>query len=237
MKAICAVVLTCALSMIPGCMTVRVKPLPEAKGISPQDSFLVSRIKYDEHGRPLFSNVLGKRPAKAGEQFVLVHTQGGKPVMSYDVLIVPEPGVDMSKPLGVIYEWTGSGFRTGLAITGSFLNGNIHGSGKEAAVELAIVTAPIVIGGVSGFVIGLVASIPDAVSELSKVAVDAREKVVGYTLYEYDDWGRLRSMRLFPPVERSEALVRTEFFYNNGDIVPYKTEVTSRVEQKTRIIR
>jgi len=216
-------------------MTARVQTPNGTFTTTAQRTFLISRIDYDEHGRPLFKSALNKRPGKAGEQFVIVHAAGDRPLTSYDVLIVPESSVDMSRPLGVIYEWTGSGFRTGLAITGNF-GGTVHGSGKEAALGLVIITAPIVIGGVSGFIIGLVASLPEAASELSKVAVNAREQVAGYTIYEYDDQGRIRSMVLYPPREPADALVRTEFFYTGAESVPYKTEVVSMPEQKTRVI-
>ena len=89
----------------------------------------------------------------------------------------------------------------------------------------------------TGFVVGLVASVPAAVEELRNVVVNARETVIGYTVYEYDEKNRIKFMKLFPPVEHAETLVKTEFFYEGGSAAPYQAEVTSVIEKKVRLIR
>jgi hypothetical protein len=43
-------------------------------------------------------------------------------------------------------------------------------------------------------------------------------------------------MKLYPPVERSEALVRTEFFYEGDGDIPARTEVTSVAKKKVRVV-
>ena len=88
----------------------------------------------------------------------------------------------------------------------------------------------------TGFVVGIVSSIPETAIELRRVIVNAQEMVMGYTLYEYDEKGRIRSMKLYPPVEHAEELVNTEFHYAGESDVPSKTEVTSRVEHKKRMV-
>lgn len=93
------------------------------------------------------------------------------------------------------------------------------------------------VGGVTGFVVGILSSIPEAAGELRKVIVNARETVVGYTVYEYDEKGRIKFMKLYPPVEHAEELVKTEFMYSGDNDLPVKTEVTSLVEKKVRMIR
>jgi hypothetical protein len=157
---------------------------------------------------------------------------------SYDIAIVDQQKVDPGKPLAVIYEWTGKGFEGGLTIAGQmFPNGVSLNSRDDALAYLAIRTAPIVIGGVAGFVVGVVSSIPETATELRKVVVNTRETVIGYTVYEYDEKGRIRNMKLYPPLESAEELVKTEFFYTEGNEVPSRTEVTSMVEKKVRLIR
>ncbi|MGE5173815.1 MAG: hypothetical protein ACM3MD_08300 [Betaproteobacteria bacterium] len=67
--------------------------------------------------------------------------------------------------------------------------------------------------------------------------MNAREVVTGYTAYEYDEKGRIRFMKLYPPDEHAVELVKTEFFCTGNGDVPDKTEVTSLVEKKVRMIR
>ena len=232
---VCAVISVCVMLVLSGCMTERVKPLVEYPSVPNQTTFMVKKIEYDEHGRPLFREKLGTRPGGAGEQFTLVHAVNERPVRSYDIAIIEQQQADMRKPLAIVYEWTGRGFQAGLDISGH-LGVSFYGSGREAALYLAIMTAPIVIGGVTGFVVGIVSSIPETAIELRRVIVNAQEMVMGYTLYEYDEKGRIRSMKLYPPVEHAEELVNTKFHYAGESEVPSKTEVTSRVEHKIRMV-
>ena len=238
MKSLLAV--TCVLLLIPlGCMTERVQPVAEYPFVPKQTTFLVGKIEYDAHGRPLFSHVISKRPGRNGERFSIVHAVNNKPARSYDIAIVEEQKADLSKPFAVIYEWTGRGFESGLELTGNFrFYGNYSASSRdEALVGLAILTAPLVIGSVTGFVVGVVSSIPVTATELKHVVVNSREMVIGYTVYEYDEKGRIKYMKVYPPAEHAEELVRSEFFYSGGSSDPYKTEVNSVVEKKMRTIQ
>jgi len=225
----------CVLLVLSGCMTERIQPITEYPSVSKQTSFMVQKIEYDEYGRPLFRETLGRRPGGAGECFTLVQAVNERPVRSYDIAIIDQPQADMNKPLAIVYEWTGRGFQGGLDFSGHFA-GSFHGSGRDAVAYLAIMTAPIVIGGVTGFVVGIVSSIPETASELRRVIVNAREMVMGYILYEYDEKGRIRFMKMYPPEERAEELVKTEFHYTGDVDAPSKTEVTSRVEKKMRMV-
>jgi hypothetical protein len=231
-------VLSCSLLLImQGCMTGRVQPAAECASAPGRSILLVEKIEYDEHGRPLFNDVLKKRPSHAQDRFTIVQFSGGRPVVSYDIAIVGEEQIDLKKPLSVIYEWTGKGFEAGFQISGHMMGAEIHASGRDAAVYLTIMTAPIIIGGVTGFVIGIAESIPDTAAELRKVIVNKREKVTAYTNYEYDEEGRMRSMNLYPPGEHIEALVRTRFMYAGKCRDPYKTEIMSVPENKTRVLQ
>jgi hypothetical protein len=222
--------------LLSGCMTERVHPATEYPHVPKQSTFLVKQIEYDDHGRPLFPVLLRARPGNAGEVFTIVHSVDNRPVRSYDIVIVKERQADMSKPLAIVYEWTGKGFEAGLSITGNLFRGGISVSGNDALAILAIEAAPIVIGGVSGFVVGVVSSIPETASELRRVVVNARETVIGYTIYEYDEKGRIRFMKMQSPARQDEELVKTEFFYEGENRDPLRTEVTSIPEHKVRMI-
>jgi hypothetical protein len=143
----------------------------------------------------------------------------------------------MKKPLAVLYEWTGKGFEGGLAISEGIFPAGVHASGQEAVAFLAIKAAPVVIGGVTGIVFGLAASIPATAAELRHVVVNARETMIGYTVYEYDEKNRIKFMKLYPPIDRAPELVKTVFYYSDTGFDPIKTEVLSTVEQKTRMLR
>jgi hypothetical protein len=223
--------------LLSGCMTERVHPAREYPFVAMQSTFLVKQIEYDDHGRPLFPVVLRDRPGNAGDVFTIVHSVDNRPVGSYDIVIVKEQRADMSRPFAIVYEWTGRGFEAGLSITGNLFRVGVYASGREALAVVAIEAAPIVIGGVTGFVVGIVSSIPQTTAELRRVIVNARETVIGYTLYEYDEKGRIRSMKMHSPVGNNAELVRTEFFYEGENRDPLKTEVTSLVEKKIRLIQ
>lgn len=231
--------LLCSLIIVmSSCVTERAQPALEYPAVPNQTSFLIKKIDYDEHGRPLFNTTLHNRPKKTGEQFTIVHAVNGRPSRSYDIAIIQQQKADIGKPFAVIYEWTGKGFAGGLALSqGLYPNGVVVQSRDEALGYLTIKAAPLVIGGVTGFVIGVVASIPATAVELSHVIVNARESVIGYTVYEYDEKGRIRFMKLYPPDEHAPELVKTEFFYAGESVVPVKTEVTSVVEKTVREIR
>jgi len=225
------------VSLLPvGCMTERIQPSPEYRSVQNQSTFLVQKIDFDEHGRPLFRERISMRPGSAGQLFTIVHTINNRPSRSYDIAVVEQQKADMSKPLAVVYEWTGRGFEGGLVIADSIYFNNHSGDARELAALLAIKAAPVVIGGVAGFVVGLVSSVPETASELKRVIVNTRETVIGYTTYEYDERNRIRFMKLYPPAEHADWLVKTEFHYAGDGVVPEKAEVTSLIEQKVRTV-
>jgi hypothetical protein len=210
-------------------MTERVHPATEYPFVPKQSTFLVKQIVYDDHGRPLFPEVLRDRPGNAGDVFTIVHSVDNRPVRSYDIVIVKEQQADMSRPFAIVYEWTGKGFEAGLSISGNFFQGGVYAghipaSEREALAVVAIQAAPIVIGGVTGFVVGIVSSIPETATELRRVIVNARETMIGYTIYEYDEKGRIRFMKMQSPAQQDAELVKTEFFYEGENRDPLRTE-------------
>ncbi|HYA88548.1 MAG TPA: hypothetical protein VEI57_15960 [Nitrospirota bacterium] len=64
------------------------------------------------------------------------------------------------------------------------------------------------------------------------MADNARETVVDYTTYEYDEKGRIKYMKMYPSGKQVEALMRSEFVNAAGSIDPDKMEVTSVIEKK-----
>ena len=228
---------TFLVHLLAGCMTERARPVTAYPVVPNQSTFLVHKIMYDEHGRPLFRDRLSRRPDSAGERFNLVHAVDNRPSRSYDIVIVEQPKTGPG-PMAVIYEWTGKGFEGGLAITSDLVtHGATISSREEAAVYLALTIAPVAIATVTGFVVGVIASIPETTTELKRVIINTRETLIGYTDYVYDEQGRIRFTKLYPPVERAEPLVRTEFFYEGGGDASARTEVTSMAETKVRVVR
>ena len=224
------------LLLLSGCMTDRIQPVADYAFVPNQTTFLAKKIDYDEHGRPFFPSPLRERRGKSGEMFTIVHAVNKRPVKSYDILIIEQEKADMGRPFAVIYEWTGKGFEGGMVISESIIPGGFIASGSDAVVYLAFKAAPVVIGGVTGFVVGIVSSIPETATELRRVIVNAREKVVGYTVYEYDERGRIKFMKLYPPAENAGEHVKTEFLYKGESKDPYSTEITSSIEKKVRTI-
>lgn len=230
------VILLSALApYLAGCLTDRVPPVAEYPSVPKQSFFLVKKVGYDVHGRPLFNDRISSRPGSVGDQFTVVHAVGGRPARSYDIAVVEGTQADLKRPFAVIYDWTGRGFEGGIAITsGISPQGATISSREEAAAYLAIKAAPIVVATVTGFVVGVLASIPATAIELKNILVDAREMVIASTEYAYDEQGRIRFMKLYPPVEHAGELVRTDFHYDRDSTIPIRTEVTSLAEKKTR---
>ncbi len=223
------------LFFLSGCMTGRVD-LTASSGWSDtaQKITMLKRIEYDVKGRPFFGVPLEHRPSRAGEQFTLVSYLAGRPYQSYDIVVRGEEGPDMSRPFDVIYRWTGDGFQGGLALTQGMQG--YPGSLEALAGYLTVKLVPVAVGSVVGFAVGVATSIPEAAAELKKVIVNARENVVSYTRYEYDEQGRIASMRMYAPGDSPVELVRTDYSYSGAEALPLKTVVTSYPEDKVRTI-
>jgi hypothetical protein len=198
-----------------------------------QKLVMLARIEYDVKGRPFFGARLKQRPQEAGTQFTVVRFSGNRAVESYDILVRSEEKPDMMRPLEVIYHWTGEGFQGGMALT---QGSGFSGSARDLAAYMAVRVVAVAVGGVVGFAVGVVESIPEAAAELKKVIVNARESVVSTTRYAYDEQGRIASMRMYAPGDRPVEIVHTEYSYSGADALPFRTVVTSYPENKVRTI-
>lgn len=198
---------------------------------------ILKKIDYDGHGLPAFNVVLSDRPSEPGERFAVAYYIDERPVKSYDI-IVTDQKAELGRPLEIIYDWTGKGFSAGLYLTGH-VNWNVRYEGsswKELGALMVAVTAPTIIGGACGFVIGVVSSIPEAAAEIKNLFVSSKETLLSYTIYQYDARGRMMRMKMYAPSDPPTEVVRTDFFYRDDNIVPLKTEITSYPDNKVRTL-
>lgn len=231
------VLLFASLLFNSGCASQHAGPADDQLLSGPADkTLLVRKIEYDAHGRPLFRLFLTERPVSESELFTIVQYRENRPVQSFDMMVVGRKA-DIGRPLAVIYKWTGDGYQGGLVIAEGIAPGSYQAaSAKDAAVYLAVKAAPVVIGSVSGFVVGLIASIPETATELKNLVVDTKEVILSHTYYEYDKQDRLTAMKMYLPGEREKEAVRTIFYYRAGDRDPEQTEVMNFVEHTVRTI-
>jgi hypothetical protein len=194
----------------------------------------VKNVNYDAHGLPLFRPVLNRRPEKVGEQFTLVHLVDGRPVKSFDIVIAEEK-LDLKRPRNVLYTWTGRGFDIGLALGYVTMEAGSKSNSKEGWIVLAAGAAMPIVGGVTGFVIGTWAILPEAMKDIQKL-LTSTEVLIGFTEYAYDDQNRLVLIKMYQPSEKPLELVRTEFIYTKDARIPSQTKIISYPEDKTRTI-
>ena len=207
--------------------------------IQPEDPHLatwyVSPIAYGVYGEPDFTrNVLPNRPTRPNTQFTLVQHLDGRPLRSYDIVIT-NAQLDMQRPVRILFEWTGNGFLQGLRFSGLMMEGLSGVNGREeAAVILALIAAPAVIGSVSGFVIGLGSSAQALVEELYKIPLTTQETAATFSEYHHDEAGRLRLVETFLYSKPHTLLIKSEYYYRNTERIPCCSRITSYPENITR---
>jgi len=219
-------------------------------GVKEQDAAVESRrvvvraLAYDAKGLPTVPAPLGRRPSSPGARFSIVHLERGRPVESYDVVVVGD-GADFREPLRAVYEWTSAGVTWGLAGSAALLEsfgsaGTPHvESGKDtaaaAAVLLVVVAAPAAVGATGGALVGLADGARSSAQELGKLLRGKRERLVAYTLYSYDARDRLVLMRLYA-ADRGREVARTEFRYVADAAVPARTEITNLQDGAAKVL-
>jgi len=195
-------------------------------------------IGYDEKGLPVLGTSLTERPSRPGDHFTVVRFREGKPAISYDI-VVARQAPDFTRPLEVVYEWTGRGFTMGVNVTKAIAQGMQGGSagiqsGRDAAIVLfVIIVAPIAAGTAGGFIVGVADGARHTALEMRKVIVPG-EQVITCTTFEYDGSNRLVLMRMLSP-DQARELVRTEFDYEGSGTVPSKTTVRTLADRKGRV--
>jgi hypothetical protein len=208
---------------------------PGMPGGAAHTALLAKYVRYDRHGLPRFGPVLPERPSDPGEQYTVVYYANHRPVKSYEISVAGERRPDIIKPFEVLFQWTGAGFMVGASM--------LWGAGPvqftyDARTDMLYTTAtlaPIVVMSAGGFIVGIVAGMVSAGEELRYAMFRPYDVVMSATLYEYDQNNRLRRLRMFLPDERTEV-VRTEYFYEDSEVVPVKMESRSYPENKVRVI-
>lgn len=208
---------------------------PVQPGNLPQKVVVVKGVGYDQYGLPKFGAVLKDRPTEPGEQFTLVYEVNNRPVKSFEIAVIGERKPDIAKPIKVLFEWTGKGFIVGASMV--YGTGPVHFSydAKTNMVYTTASLAPVVVMATGGFIVGVVAGMVSAGEELRCAVIGPRELVLSSTVYEYDQQGRLKRLRMFLPDEKTEV-VRTEYVYADGELVPGKAESRSYPEDTVRTI-
>jgi YD repeat-containing protein len=194
----------------------------------------INKVVYDAHGVPLFKPVLNKRPEKANEQFTVVYFVDGRVVKSFDI-IISEQKLDLARPRNILYQWTGKGFEVGAVLGYATMRAASSSNSKEGWIVLAVGAALPIVGGVTGFVIGTWAIMPEAMEDIKKL-LTSTETLISFMEYEYDAQGRLILMKMLQPDEKPRELVRTEFLYTKDERIPLQTKIISYPENKIRTI-
>jgi len=213
------------------------------KTVAPADprlrTLLLSGLAYDDLGVPDFSrNILKDRPRERGAKFTFVQFIEERPIKSYEIAITDPPRPDMLRPIRLIFEWTGQGFITGLEMTGEMISEqSLIGHSEEAVLAaLVIITAPIVIGTIGGFAIGVGASVPLTGEELKKIPVRTSEVILTFSDYEHDERGRLMRIKTYLYTAPHNLLVQTDYHYRSNDHKPSRTEIKSIPENRVRVL-
>ncbi len=228
------------LSLIfPGCATKRLNT-DEQGALTGCTEIMVRQADYGPKGLPMFLNRLAERPGKSGDRFTLVQLTNGRPTKSYDIVVVG-PESDFTKPFKVVYEWTGKGFVGGAQVTLSTAEIASHGvratsNGKEAAIVLAVIIAPMAIGTAGGFVVGVADGIKTTAAEVGKMVDGKREQLVAFATYDYDVRDRLVLMRMYKADDIRQELVRTEYTYKNDASEPQKATYTTFPDGAVRVV-
>jgi len=196
---------------------------------------LAKNVRYDRHGLPKFGPVLPERPSDPGEQYTVVYYSNNKPVKSYEISVAGERRPDIIKPFEVLFQWTGAGFMVGASMVWGAGPVQFSYDAKTDMLYTTATLAPVVVMATGGFIVGVVAGMLSAAEELRYAVLRPYDVVLSATLYEYDQNNRLKRLRMFLPDERTEV-VRTEYFYEDSEVVPVKMESRSYPENKVRTI-
>ena len=195
-------------------------------------------ITYGSDGLPYFYTRLEGPPSESGTTYVVaVFDDDEKPLKSFQIQISEsQEKADASKPLQVIYEWTGKGFLVGCQIAGEVLESGIPRNIESFACVVIIGTASVAACSLGGFIIGVGASTPLAYEELKRIRITGDEVLLSISEYEYDQMGRMVRLTMYHPGPDPIILTETQYFYRGNEESPYKSINRSMPEKKTRII-
>lgn len=206
---------------------------------------LFHTLDFDKYEIPFFRNEIQKQKISDYQHYILVNYSNNKHDNAY--LIKQEKlETDATKPIKVIYKWTGKGFNAGYESS----KGIIEYSSELATSfpinnpPLAIIsTAPgyiigttiFVASGATGFIIGLGKSVPEAYNEIKKIG-KINGIILGKYVFEYDRTGRISKYTHYSPSPENIKLSDTFFYYYKNANTPYKSINDNFVDKKKRIV-
>jgi hypothetical protein len=218
-------------------------------GIPKDDGCAVKYFRdapYDGYGMPVFKGELKAAPEKEGAQYLAVLFSGGRPVRYYSVGITRcKEKPDLRRPLKVIYQWTGRGFELGYEYSRDIIedsaetasNAGDRGCASAFAVPgMALGSAIFIATSAGGFVVGIHDSVPASVEEIKKLGIKKQEVILGYSVIERDNSGRMARIISFSPPPDEAKLSETGFFYEGDASTPSRAVNYSVPEKRTRVI-
>ncbi len=210
-----------------------------------------SEFGFDQYGIPVLSLEIEQSAVADASYFYLVTFTDKKPEDIYVIQKTAQNG-DYLKPLKIIYEWTGKGFKYGYEHSKGIIETSA-GIGKNLAepvhdanlrVPLIMVTAVpgylvgttiFVASGVTGFIIGVKESGPEAYKEIKKTG-KAEGLVLGKYHFKYDELNRLAKYIHYSSAPEEMILSETTLYYFKDNLLPYKSINYSHVDRKESVI-
>jgi len=183
-----------------------------------------SFLAFDSYGMPAFSQKLKRRPTRAGADFFLLEDSGsGRPAKYYHIF-VRDDNPDMKRPFRTLLDRTAGGMRGGAEFAMEILGGSQASNGDEAEALLAVAAISVAVGTVGGITVGLVEGSYEMVVEAGKV-LSSTEELISFSTCDYDNRGRLRTLRSFDAGPPARELFRVRYSYGDGSGVPMRITV------------
>lgn len=182
-----------------------------------------SVLTFDSYGMPAFSEKLKRRPTSAGADFYLVEDSSGRPAKYYHINI-NGGNPDMKRPFKTLLDRTVSGIKGGAEFAVDVLGGTQPSSSDETEAVLALAAISVAVGTVGGITVGLVEGTYEAFVEAGKV-LSSTEELLSFSLCDYDNKGRLRTLRAFDAGPPAQELFRVRYSYQGGSNKPMRITV------------
>lgn len=195
---------------------------------------IYKKLSYDKYGRLQFKNKV-KALTEVNKYYYLVDrsSKTGQMKRYFKIYYVDKKRyrVLMSKPLGLIYKWTGKGFELGLEVADFIMKGTSTSGGEGAVAVLGVLTTTS-----GGFIYGVHKGIVETWNQLEKPFIKYRELLLGYSKISYDNKGRISKITHFTPEEKPVVITETSFIYYKNKPNPYKSMIYSKADNKKRRI-
>ncbi len=195
-----------------------------------------SELYTGQDNLPYFKKPLVKRPSAPNTTYYAVSRQRESEQITAAFQIVIPPTKKSKNSLKVIWKETQSGFKGGVKFWETIPSPGLSvNSSKETIAAIIVISIPVAIGTVTGFITGIGSATKN---ELTK-AFDKRSEVLISTYkYRYDAKGRLEYQTLRTYDGKKYRILETiQHFYKSSEKRPYKTKIQNKVSRKTRILK